>query len=58
MRRRRVVMVGALFLAVPLVVGAFFRQGPLPADGVRLFSQVLQRIQDNAVDSLSRNALY
>lgn len=58
MRKRRLAIVGALFLAVPLVAGAFLRQSPLPADGVRLFSQVLQRIQDNAVDSLSRSALY
>jgi carboxyl-terminal processing protease len=51
-------MVVTLFLAVPLVAGAFFRQSPTPADGLRLFSQVLQRIQDNAVDSLSKSDLY
>jgi carboxyl-terminal processing protease len=57
MRMRRIAVVGAL-LGLPLAVGAFLRQGPQPADGARLFSQVLQRIEDNAVDSLSRNAIY
>ncbi len=58
MRKRRLAILGGLFLAVPLVAGAFFRQTPLPADGLRLFSQVLQRIQDNAVDSVSKSDLY
>ena len=29
-----------------------------PADGARLFAQVLQRIEESAVDSLPRNAIY
>lgn len=50
-------MAGAL-LAVPLVAGAYFRQVPQMADGARLFAQVLQRIESNSVDSLSRSELY
>ena len=52
-----IAIVGALLL-LPLVAGAFLRQGAQTADGARLFAQVLQRIEDNAVDSLSRNAIY
>ena len=55
MRMRRVVILGAL-LVLPLAAGAFLRQSKL--DGARLFAQVLQRIEDNAVDSLSRSAIY
>jgi carboxyl-terminal processing protease len=57
MRMRRIMILGAL-VALPLAAGAFFRQNPQVADGARLFAQVLQRIEDNAVDSLSRNAIY
>ncbi len=58
MRMRRLAIAGA-FLAVPLVAGAFLRQNPqAPQDGARLFAQVLQRIEDNSVDSLSRSAIY
>ncbi len=57
MRMRRLAIIGAL-LAVPLVAGAFLRQSPQGQDGARLFAQVLQRIEDNAVDSLSRSAIY
>ena len=56
MRMRKFAIFGA-FLAVPLVV-AFLRQSPQGQDGARLFAQVLQRIEDNAVDSLTRNAMY
>jgi carboxyl-terminal processing protease len=58
MRMRRIAIIGA-FLAAPLVAGAFIRQNPqVPQDGARLFAQVLQRIEDNSVDSLSRSAIY
>lgn len=58
MRMRKIAIGGALLL-LPLAAGAFLRQGPRTgADGARLFAQVLQRIEDNAVDSLSRNAIY
>lgn len=57
MRMRKLAIIGA-FLAVPLVAGAFLKQNPQVQDGARLFSQVLQRIEDNAVDSLTRNAMY
>jgi len=57
MRMRRAATIGA-FLAVPLVAGAFLRQDPKVQDGARLFAQVLQRIEDNSVDSLSRSAIY
>jgi carboxyl-terminal processing protease len=57
MRKRQVVIMGAL-LALPLAAGAFLRQGRPAADGASLFAQVLQRIQDNSVDSLSQSAIY
>lgn len=57
MKIRNIAIGGALLL-LPLAAGAFLRQGGQTADGARLFSQVLQRIEDNAVDSLSRNAIY
>ncbi|MGH7562474.1 MAG: S41 family peptidase [Gemmatimonadales bacterium] len=57
MSKRRLMAVG-LFLLAPVSVGAFLLQGREPLDGARLFAQVLQRIEDSAVDSLSRNALY
>jgi carboxyl-terminal processing protease len=47
-----------LALGLPLVSGAFLLQSKEPADGARLFSQVLSRIEDNAVDSLTRNAIF
>src|ERR1043165_8249285 len=57
MRIRQIVVAGAL-VALPLAAGAFLRQSPRGQDGARLFAQVLQRIEDNAVDSLSRAAIY
>jgi len=57
MRMRKLAIIGA-FLALPLVAGGFLRQSQQAPDGARLFSQVLQRIEDNAVDSLSRNAMF
>jgi len=57
MRMRKLAIIGA-FLALPLVASAFLRQSQQAPDGARLFSQVLQRIEDNAVDSLSRNAMF
>ena len=57
MRIRKVAVWTAL-LALPLVGGAFIHESQQAADGARLFAQVLQRIQENAVDSLSRNAIY
>ena len=57
MRMRRVAILGVL-LALPLAAGAFLRQNKQTLDGARLFAQVLQRIEDNAVDSLGRSAIY
>ena len=57
MRTKNVAMWAAL-LALPVAAGAFIRQSQQAADGARLFSQVLQRIEDNAVDSLTRSAIY
>jgi hypothetical protein len=54
----RSIAIGGALLLLPLAAGAFLRQGGETADGARLFAQVLQRIEDNAVDSLSRNAIY
>ena len=57
MRTRNVAIWTAL-VALPVAAGAFIRQGQQTADGARLFAQVLQRIEDNSVDSLSRSAIY
>lgn len=57
MRTKNVAMWAAL-LALPVAAGAFIRQSKQAADGARLFAQVLQRIEDNAVDSLTRSAIY
>src|SRR5262245_6705931 len=57
MRMGRVAVFGSL-LVLPLAAGAFLRQNKQVQDGARLFAQVLQRIEDNSVDSLSRNAIY
>src|SRR2546422_7090629 len=57
MRRHRLIAVGAL-IGFPLAAAAFLLQSRDPADGARLFAQVLQRIEENAVDSLPRNAIY
>ncbi len=54
----RKVAVWSALLALPLLGGAFILESQQGADGARLFTQVLQRIQENAVDSLSRNAIY
>ncbi len=57
MRRRHVVAVLAA-LGLPLAAGAFLQQGRQPADGARLFAQILQRVEQSAVDSLARNEIY
>ena len=57
MTKRKLATIGLLLLA-PVAAGAFLIQSKEPLDGARLFAQVLQRIEDSAVDSVSRNALY
>jgi carboxyl-terminal processing protease len=57
MRARPLIALGIAF-GLPLVGGAFLVQSKESIDGARLFSQVLSRIEDNAVDSLSRNAIF
>jgi carboxyl-terminal processing protease len=57
MRIRRIAILGSL-LVLPLAGGAFLLQSKQSLDGARLFAQVLQRIEDNSVDSLSRSAIY
>jgi len=57
MRMRRIAIVGAL-LALPLAASAFLHQNRQLMDGARLFAAVLQKVEDNAVDSLSRSAIY
>src|SRR5688572_7460121 len=56
--RMRSIAIGGALLLLPLAAGAFLSQSGERADAARLFAQVLQRIEDNAVDSLSRNAIY
>lgn len=56
MRRR--LLVTTAVLGLPLIAGAFLLQSREPADGARLFAQVLQRIEESAVDSLARTAIY
>jgi carboxyl-terminal processing protease len=53
---RRWVLAALIVVLLPLGVGAFLLQSPV--DGARLFSQVLQRIEESAVDSLARAAVY
>ena len=57
MKMRKLAVWSAL-VALPLVGGAFALQNQSLTDGARLFAQILQRIEDNAVDSLSRSAIY
>mgnify|MGYP001286664451 CR=1 FL=1 len=57
MRRRSWVALVAL-LGLPVGTGAFLQQSKDPQDGPRLFTQVLQRIEENAVDSISRAAIF
>lgn len=57
MKMRRLAVWSAV-VALPLVGGAFALQNQQLTDGARLFAQILQRIEDNAVDSLSRSAIY
>ena len=56
--RIRKAAVWIALLGLPLVGGAFIRQSQQAVDGARLFTQILQRIEDNAVDSLTRSAIY
>ena len=56
--RRRYWLSAAAVIVLPLAAGAFLQQGKEPQDGARLFSQVLQRVEENAVDSLSRAAIF
>jgi carboxyl-terminal processing protease len=58
MRRRRLLLALLAAIGLPLTAGAFLQQGRLPQDGARLFSQILQRVEESAVDSLSRSAIY
>lgn len=53
---RRWFFATSVALVLPLVGGAFLLQSPV--DGARLFTQVLQRIEESAVDSLARAAVY
>ena len=56
--RRRYWLSAATLIVLPLAAGAFLQQSKEPQDGARLFSQVLQRIEENAVDSISRAAIF
>lgn len=54
----RKLAVWSAVVVLPLVGGAFALQNQSLTDGARLFAQILQRIEDNSVDSLSRSAIY
>ena len=56
--RRRNLVAALMVIGLPLGVGAFLQQSKAPADGARLFSQVLQRIEESAVDSLERAVIF
>ncbi|MEO8448728.1 MAG: S41 family peptidase [Gemmatimonadota bacterium] len=58
MRRKHVFFAATAVLGLPLVVGAFHLQSRSPTDSARLFAQVLQKVEESAVDSLSRSDLY
>ncbi|MHB1327537.1 MAG: S41 family peptidase, partial [Gemmatimonadales bacterium] len=55
--RRRHWLTAAVVLTLPLGIGAFI-QSQSTGDGARLFSQVIQRIEESAVDSLERAAIF
>lgn len=57
MRRRYVLPLVAL-LGLPIAGGAFLQQSREPHDGARLFAQILQRVEQSAVDSLDRSVIY
>ncbi|MBM4185970.1 MAG: S41 family peptidase [Gemmatimonadetes bacterium] len=57
MARRRF-LASSIVIGLPLLLGAFLLQAKPSGDGARLFSQVLQRIEESAVDSLARAAIY
>ncbi|NOT07504.1 MAG: S41 family peptidase [Gemmatimonadales bacterium] len=56
--KMRKFLIGAALVALPFAAGAFLRQSGPGNEGARLFAQVLQRIENNAVDSLDRAAIY
>jgi carboxyl-terminal processing protease len=45
-------------LGLPVIGGAFLLQSRAPQDGARLFAQILQRVEESAVDSLGRGMIY
>lgn len=57
MKQRRLLAALAVF-TLPLIAGAFILQARGLPEGARLFSQVLQRVQDASVDSLGYEAIY
>src|SRR3990172_5067105 len=56
--RRRHLLAALALIGLPIAGGAFLQQGREPKDGARLFTQILQRVEESAVDSLSRSAIY
>lgn len=58
MRRKHLLLAATAVLGLPVVAGAFLLQSRSPADSARLFAQVLQKVEESAVDSLSRADLY
>ncbi len=56
--RRSGLIVGALLLLVTSVAAGFIVQTRGPRDAARLFAQVFQHIERNAVEPLDRNAVY
>lgn len=56
--RRRLMLAAMAVVGLPLAGGGFIQQGKEPQDGARLFSQILQRVEESAVDSLSRAAIF
>lgn len=56
--RRSGLFVGALLFLVTSVAAGFIVQNRGPRDAARLFAQVFQHIERNAVEPLDRNAVY
>lgn len=56
--RRKVTMAVSVLVLVPVLVGSFFLDGQTQESGARLFRQVLSRVANDGIDTLSAQELY